>query len=679
MNYKNIFFLAAVVIYLYFFFAAPFEPYHITGEADYPRYTFFSYLLLPDVYFSSWLGINGELGLFDRLPVLLFAFFILISALGFGQFFVRQLFLNKLEPLEHCCFSLILGLGSFSVLSSYFFYGIFLLLPCGVILFFYELSKKQCTLIEVYHSPLFIIHCSLFIPLLFLAAAIPSTDYDVLSYHIAGANEFAEQGRITFLPHNVYADMPFGAEMFYIWGMTLSGNPFTGALTGKVIIALTTLITALGLYCFCKRFCDEPHNETAGIAAMILYLTTPWVFYVSTAGLIDSVAGMYSFFAVYAFILSRAGSKQPRRPLIIGVFLAGFFAGCAAACKYPAVIYAVFPLFVFIIVNNAEQVRRLNKTGFVFLFAVFLACGGWYIKNWYFTGNPVYPLCWNFFGDSTGTWNAAVNSRWTAAHSPHEFGIGQFLSDMYRLFLSSAWNSPLIIPLFLFAFVPLKERGASSRAALRSPLLWLLFFTAVWWFCTHRLERFFVPAIPFLTVFAGFGAANFAERFGKKALHILLIISTVYCFIVCGIPAPGKLNRFLAPLETLRQDPNCSTPWAVYFNQNKPDGKILLVGEAKAFLYEIPVLYSVCWNETPLKAFVESGTPADEFRKQNIRYILVDWSEINRFRSKGNYGFSEFVQQSVFDKLIADGILEKMEPPNKDCAETNTVVYRVIR
>ncbi|MDR0869620.1 MAG: glycosyltransferase family 39 protein [Planctomycetaceae bacterium] len=673
-------FLAAAAVYLCLFFQTPFEPYNALGADTPSRLSFFSYLLLPDVYFSSWFGAKGEFGLSDRLPVLFFTLLASLSALGFGKFFFRQFhFKEKLEPLEYRVFSFVFGLGFFSTLIFFLLLPgnfkwdgqIFVFTLSGAALFFYELlrnrKKDASGTAPRFHFPLlFIILCSLFLPLLFLAAMIPSTDYDVLSYHLAGAKEFAGQGSITFLPHNVYANMPFGAEMFYVWGMALTGSVFTGAMVGKTLIASTTVITALGLYCFGKRF----FSETAGNAAMLLYITTPWVFYTSTVGLIDSVVGMYVFFAIYAVLISTNKS---------GIFLAGFFAGCAAACKYPAVIYAVFPLFVFIIVNNAGQVRRLNKTLFVFLLAVFLACAGWYIKNWYFTGNPVEPLCWNLFGDSTGTWNAAVNARWSAAHSPHGFGIGQFLSDMYRIFLASAWNAPLAVPFAAVAVAALKERAAAPRRAggLRPLLVWLLFFSAVWWFCTHRLERFFVPSLPVLTVLAGIGAANVAERFGKKTLSLLLTVSTVYCFIVCGSPAPGKVNRFLAPLNSIRTDPNVSTPWAVYFNGHKPAGKILLIGEAKAFLYEVPVRYSVCWNETPLKKIVDSGSPQEEFKKQNIEYVLVDWGEINRFRSKGNYGFSEFVQQTVFDKLVADGVLEVFPPPDKETAETSTVVYRV--
>jgi hypothetical protein len=143
----------------------------------------------------------------------------------------------------------------------------------------------------------------------------------------------ALSGGIGFQAHNVYANMPFGAEMFVVWGIVLTGDAFTGAMVGKTLIALATPLTALGLYAFGRRF----FSENVGLIALVLYITTPWILYVSSVGLVDSVVGMYAFFAIYAVMLS------PKRT----VFLAGFFAGCAAACKYPAMLFVVLPLLFF--------------------------------------------------------------------------------------------------------------------------------------------------------------------------------------------------------------------------------------------------------------------------------------------------------------------------------------------
>ena len=44
---------------------------------------------------------------------------------------------------------------------------------------------------------------------LVLGAVSPPTDFDVREYHLQGPKEWFQQGRILFLPHNVYTSFPF--------------------------------------------------------------------------------------------------------------------------------------------------------------------------------------------------------------------------------------------------------------------------------------------------------------------------------------------------------------------------------------------------------------------------------------------------------------------------------------
>jgi hypothetical protein len=548
---------------------------------------------------------------------------------------------------------------------------------------------------------------------------IPSTDYDVLSYHLAGAREFSEAGKIGFVPHNVYANMPFGAEMFYVWGMGLTRgalfrDSFTGAMVGKTLIACTTILTALGLYTFGKRF----FSETAGLIAMILYISTPWIIYVSTAGLIDSVVGMYTFFAIYTAVLTDQLSRnkflktdetgetiqtfkisgepelqEQKLPCcsdhncVTGhlkqfdwflIFLTGFFSGSAAACKYPAMLFVVIPLTIFI------AITKYGKSGFrsalaavlIFSVGVSISCGGWYFKNYYYTGNPVYPLCFSIFGDTTGLWTPEIDARWTRVHLPHDFRPKTFFHDFWRVGLSSSWNALLMVPFFLLAFIT--KIQWEKRRILWYLLAWLVFIFVAWWFLTHRIDRFWLPAVPVLALFAGVGATWCTKKHWKITLNFLLILSCVYCFLIGGSPAPGKNNRFFASFSSMRSDPNISTSWAIWFNEHPPEhqGKILLIGEAKAFLYDIPVFYNSCFNETMLKEIVSTTDPAAEFRRRGITFILIDWGEIARFRSPGNYGYTEIIQPALMSKFVTEGILEEF-CPTKELQKTSTIVYRV--
>ncbi len=64
-----------------------------------------------------------------------------------------------------------------------------------------------------------------------LGAWVPPSEFDVLEYHLQAPKEFFR----TFVPHNIYANMPLGAEMHSLAAMTLLGtyDGWLGAMVGK--------------------------------------------------------------------------------------------------------------------------------------------------------------------------------------------------------------------------------------------------------------------------------------------------------------------------------------------------------------------------------------------------------------------------------------------------------------
>src|SRR5205823_1980752 len=57
-----------------------------------------------------------------------------------------------------------------------------------------------------------------------LGAMLPPWDYDVREYHLQAPKEWYQNGRIEFLPHNIYANMPLGSELTALWAMALVGG-----------------------------------------------------------------------------------------------------------------------------------------------------------------------------------------------------------------------------------------------------------------------------------------------------------------------------------------------------------------------------------------------------------------------------------------------------------------------
>jgi hypothetical protein len=104
---------------------------------------------------------------------------------------------------------------------------------------------------------------------------------------------------------------------------------------------------------------------------------------------------------------------------------------------------------------------------------------------------------------------------------------------------------------------------------------------------------------------------------------------------------------------------------------------VLLVGDAEPFDLDVPSLYNTVFDDNIFESLARGRTP-EEIRQaladRNISHIYVKWSEVARYRSPGNYGFTKYIEPAVFEALEKAGVLAAL-PPIKDNPNT---LYRVM-
>jgi hypothetical protein len=503
-----------------------------------------------------------------------------------------------------------------------------------------------------------------------LAALLPPLDFDVREYHLQAPKEFFEQGQITFLPHNVYANMPLGTEMLSLLAMVVSGDWWLGALAGKTVIAVFTLLCGAGLWAAGRRL----FSPTAGVVAAVAYLSVPWVVSITSSGLVEGASACYLFLAVYALLLHREQGTP-------SLMLAGYLAGGAVSTKYPALLFVLLPLAAAVALMTSDNMsamfsRRRNggvdgkldvsgpacrrplnvrvvRACGVFLLAAMVGCGLWFAKNWVFTGNPTYPLLYNVLDGRT--WNAEKDRQWNAVHRPHDFSAATLGKDLGRIVLTSEWLSPLVVPLAVLAFF---ARRIHRRSIVWPLVGYVAFVLAVWWLLTHRIDRFWIPVLPVLALLAGAGACWSSERWWRGVLAALLLAAAVANFPVA---AAGQGNAWFVGLQRLRHEPGWIDPWHEYFNTHLPRGRVLVVGDAAVFDLRPPVLYNTCFDDCIFEQIVKGRTTAEiraELAARRIASVYVDWGEIARYRR--TYGFTAFVEPEIFDRLVTEGVLEPL-------------------
>ncbi|MEY3459441.1 MAG: hypothetical protein RL215_2598, partial [Planctomycetota bacterium] len=500
-------------------------------------------------------------------------------------------------------------------------------------------------------------------------ALTPQTDFDVREYHLQGPKEWFLQGRITCLPHNVYTSFPFLSEMLSLAGMIAASDWRSGALTGQLLLATFQPLTAAAVFAIARR--------SLGILpawlALVIYLTTPWTLRIS---LIAYSEGALAFYLTASILLALAIRSQTLNPLPVRpLLLSGFLAASAMASKYTGLVIVVTPIATLWLLrlwqlrhaplnNHSNQHTRPLPAAAAFTVGILVAVGPWLLRNWHDTGNPVYPLAWSIFGSSD--WNAPLDARWKAAHSAPEHALTKIPQHILDAALRNTWTSPLLFGLAIPAAPFLWQRKPQLRPLL-AIAAWILF---TWWALTHRIDRFWIPAIPLLSIASASLWLLSPHRAWKTFLITACTLATTWNIRFCTTPLVG-FHCGLMDLNAATQLVTRSDI-ALLNQQLPPHAKVLMVGEAEVFDARFQLLYNTVFDDNLFETLAAQPNhsppgspkplrPASQFldlcHRQQITHVLVNWSEILRYRLPGSYGYSEFVQPATFNQLVAQQAL----------------------
>lgn len=652
-------------------------------------------LLLPESV-SMWFG-GGEvpLGLFDRLGVMLIAGVMLLFSYALGEFLlVRLKLLDFFGRVDGIVLRLAIGLTIVSWSTAVLGMCGLLHRPLAIVLslaiLFVALgaawkkqlfaprdaeaeSEKTETKQSEGESWWWLLAAAPLCLFIIGVSILPPYEYDVLEYHLLVPKEWHVIGQIRVLPNNVYSGMPMGAEMWALLPMVfLTGQQawLTGALVGKLIIGLFTLLTAGLLYGAGKRLAGVWGGRTAALAA----IAVPWLTYQSGTGLVDGVWAFFTLAAAYPVLIVLSGSPESEHRDGLAI-LSGLMAGMAFSVKYPALLVVVLPVFALWIFAVRSDWRLL----LMHVVAVTVVISPWLIRNAIDTGNPVFPLAGNVFPtdvrveDQIEQWNRAHQVPLNSDGS--RYSISQLFSGIMTPFGRSPWAGLVVVPLAICGlFYP--NRKLVIPLVILLAACWM-----VWWGFSHRLERFLIPAIPLACLLAGLGAQKLAPFVaGRVALRVWLGLGLLVGFLLVNQTQSIKLDpRVFVSLDALA---NSHTSGAVaYLNEHvAPGDAVLATGDAALFYLQPPIFYHTCFNDSTMKQLVDMTKEQRlaHLAEAKIAWIYVHWGEIERFRGPGNYGFPSDVTRDLFAQMESQGVLERTEYQQGNPKNPAVIIYRVL-
>jgi hypothetical protein len=498
--------------------------------------------------------------------------------------------------------------------------------------------------------------------------------YDVLEYHLQAPREYYDAGQIQFLPNNVYASFPLGVETLYLLLMYLAGGPLAAAIPAQLLHAALGALTVAALVAWTPR--GWPRILVALVAG-----TTVWLAYLGALAYVE--LGVLFFAAVAAGLIV---SEDPGPRVALA---AGICAGLAAGCKYTALALVAAALGLAWLITMRGGVKiRASRLAMYSLGAV-LAFSPWLIRNAAFTGNPVYPFAYGWFGGRD--WSAAQAEQWQRGHAmpPESSSVPARARIAFEeLFNSGMYNQALwLLGLGGLALLAV-ERGQSDAAEEARPAggrrqaaalaLWAVLIVLAWAAFTRMPGRFATPVIIPLALLLGHAAAQGASArrplgagaTGLASIRRPRVLAAFIGFAVAGaILGDVRLVTMLreeaarwlrvtgVPLKQMIDRADLMRETNPIDTAVPPGAYVWIVGDARVFYVARRCHYTVDFNSDPWLQFAAHSDPAASvawLRTHGVTHVVFSWSEIERLRQ--SYGFPALVTPAWVESLAKSGL-----------------------
>ena len=288
-----------------------------------------------------------------------------------------------------------LGLLSFLTLAlglaGLLYRGVFYGLSAVLFLILFPDAMATCRIVWACHrvrrpSRLLALYLVITLGLAFLVALTPPVDWDGLFYHLTGPKLYIGQHRIVpgiDIPH---LNFPSLMEMLYLYGMLLKGDVAAKLVHFWYALLLTGLV-----YRLARRHLSP---EVAWPSVAIL-ASMPMIPVLASWAYNDIALAFYQLAAVYT--LFNWFDDRRRQWLLLSAAMCGL----AMGLKYTSF---VCPLTLAALIVWRQTIRERARPGVVlrtlltFGAVALLVASPWYIKNFFFTGNPFYPFAYSVFG-----------------------------------------------------------------------------------------------------------------------------------------------------------------------------------------------------------------------------------------------------------------------------------------
>jgi len=501
------------------------------------------------------------------------------------------------------------------------------------------------------------------------AALAPSYSNDSMVYHLTDAKYFASIYSVENIPNNSSnALWPYLVEMYYTFTLLINLLPMAGLFHYSLAIA-----AMIGVYALSKRF----FSGKLALIASAIFILTPGIFMETKETYVDLGMVFFTLLAFYTFSIWRAKGKNR------WAALSGIMCGLTMSVKFFGVVTFLIVGSLFLARNIKQKKAIFSKSVILFALCAIVASSIWYIRQYIVFKNPLFPYYPQIFGSGRFTREAIdllsegnilrsfnkdnsiagiITMPWKLTMHPKEFG-GEQIGPIFLAILPG-----------LILLRPIDKN--------LKPIVSFAFIYAVVWFFIYQNLRFFLPAIPFLSIAAAYVLCAFIKKgvFSKIVLAsalVFFVISASLSFYHCS-EAVAVVLGMEGKSEYLNRNER-SFCISAYINKELPRTvKVLVINEGHTFFMDrVNKRELYYWLYTQYDS--KFRTPDEViafFRSEGFTHILYAQKTSAVMPVNDNIRLTDLIEREYFRDRYLKQVYE-VTPHAKNAEDLKYILYEI--
>jgi hypothetical protein len=340
----------------------------------------------------------------------------------------------------------------------------------------------------------------------------PPYHWDDISYHLPISQSIIEHRGLVFNKYIRYPVFPINSEMLFTFGL------FFGITIPQLLSSISFFILLVGSFGYIEKFTKTKIN---GFIVYTILLSSQLLVYLSVISYVDILLTTFITSGILSLIIYFDCKDK------ILLYISGVSLGTAVGIKYTAIIICIIAGLIYVTAIYLYKLKWKNL--FIYILIILIVGLPWYIRNFYYTGNPVWPFMNNLFGYS---------DIWSHSDYVGQFndfkrnGVPKSISNFLRIpiYLSTVQHQYIALnPLSWFGFIILIVfmRKKISDFYL---VIFLLLYTVIWFFSVN-LIRYYALIIPIFSLISAKGFGYFLSSINNKKIKYPLLICILITFL----------------------------------------------------------------------------------------------------------------------------------------------------